>query len=265
LGFIVIGRIISHYKILEKIGSGGMGEVYKAEDSKLERIVALKFLPHELTEDDTAKQRFIQEAKAASKLQHNNICTIHEIDETKDGQLFICMDYYEGQTLKDVLENPVGTNHSDKDDKIYHKISGKNASTLPVNKAIEMATQIAQGLTKAHELGIIHRDIKPANIMITNDGVVKILDFGIAKLSDTSHKTKTGSTLGTIAYMSPEQVQGIEVDRQTDIWSLGVVLYEMLTGELPFKGDNDPMIVHSIVFEEPDYSNNTFPSDSKIL
>jgi serine/threonine protein kinase len=225
----MIGQTVSHYKILEKLGSGGMGVVYKAEDTKLHRTVALKFLPPELTRDEEAKHRFIHEAQAASSLQHNNVCNIHDIDETADGQIFICMDYYEGETLKE-------------------KISG---GPLKIDDAINITIQISEGLQKAHEKGIIHRDIKPANIYITDEGVVKILDFGLAKLAGQSVITKVGSTVGTVAYMSPEQTRGAEVDNRTDIWSLGVVVYEMLTGLSPFKGEYEQAILYSIISEEP--------------
>jgi len=208
----VIGKTISHYKILEKIGSGGMGIVYKAQDLRLDRTVALKFLPPHLTTSDDEKQRFIHEAKAASSLDHNNICNIYEIDETEDGQLFISMAYYEGETLD-------------------HKIKEK---PLPIDEATDIAIQIAQGLAKAHEKDIVHRDIKPANIMLTSEGIVKILDFGLVKLSTQTKLTKESTTLGTVSYMSPEQAKGEEVDYRTDIWSSGVILYEMLTGQLPF-------------------------------
>ncbi|MFQ5640107.1 MAG: protein kinase [bacterium] len=225
----MIGQTISHYRILEKLGEGGMGVVYKGEDTKLKRLVALKFLPPDLTRDPEAKQRFVQEAQAASALQHNNICTIHEIDKTREGQIFICMDYYEGETMKRKIER----------------------GPLAIEEAIGIAIQTVQGLSKAHSQNIIHRDIKPANIMITHDGVVKILDFGLAKLAGQSRLTKASTTMGTVAYMSPEQTHGEEVDRRTDIWSLGVVLYEMLTGKLPFKGDYEQAVVYSILNEEP--------------
>jgi serine/threonine protein kinase/tetratricopeptide (TPR) repeat protein len=225
----MIGKIISHYRILERLGGGGMGVVYKAEDTKLHRTVALKFLPPELTRDDEAKQRFIHEAQTASSLDHNNICTVHEIDETVEGQLFICMNYYDGETLKKKIEK----------------------GPLKLEEAIDITIQIAQGLYKAHEQKIIHRDIKPANIFITKDGIIKILDFGLAKLSGQTMITKIGSTVGTVAYMSPEQARGEVVDHRTDIWSLGVVLYEMITGKLPFKGDYDQAIIYGILNEEP--------------
>jgi serine/threonine protein kinase len=236
----LIGSTISHYKILEKLGGGGMGVVYKAEDVKLHRTVALKFLPPELTRDEEAKQRFIHEAQAASSLDHHNICAVHEIDETAEGQLFICINYYDGETLKKKIEK----------------------GPLKLNEAIDITIQIAQGLFKAHEKGIIHRDIKPANIFITNDGVVKILDFGLAKLSGRTMMTKMGSTLGTVAYMSPEQSRGEEVDHRTDIWSLGVVLYEMITGKLPFKGDYDQAVIYSILNEKPEFPNIPEPLEN---
>jgi non-specific serine/threonine protein kinase len=226
---MMIGKTISHYKILEKLGEGGMGDVYKAEDTKLKRIVALKFLPLELTRDRGMKKRFIHEARATSALDHPNICAIHEIDETKDGQIFICMGYYEGYTVEEkTKEGP-----------------------LEVEEALDITIQIAQGLDKAHKTKIIHRDIKSANIIITKDGTVKIVDFGLAKLAGQTRVTKDGSTLGTAAYMSPEQTLGKEVDHRTDIWSLGVVLYEMLTGLTPFKGDYEQAVVYSIMNEEP--------------
>jgi serine/threonine protein kinase/dienelactone hydrolase len=230
----MIGKTVSHYKILEKIGGGGMGVVYKAEDTKLKRVVALKFLPPELTRDEETKRRFIHEAQATSVLQHTNICTIHDIDQTDDGQMFICMDYYEGETLKLKIEKGI----------------------LKIEEAIEYTIQIAQGLQKAHEKGIIHRDIKPANIIITNDSVVKIVDFGIAKLSSRTMLTKEGTTLGTVSYMSPEQTRGDSVDHRTDIWSLGVIFYEMLTGQLPFKGEYDQAVMYSIINEEPEPPKN---------
>lgn len=225
----MVGQTISHYYILEKLGGGGMGVVYKAEDTRLKRCVALKFLPPDLTRDEEAKERFIHEAQAASALQHNNICTIHDIDETDDGQLFIVMDCYEGEPLK-----------------------GKIArGPMQLEEAVEIALQVASGLAKAHEKGIVHRDIKPANIFITTDGTVKILDFGLAKLAGQVGLTKTGMTVGTVAYMSPEQTRGEQVDHRTDIWSLGVVLYEMLTGQLPFKGEYEQAVIYSILNETP--------------
>ncbi|NLP11409.1 protein kinase [bacterium] len=225
----MIGKTISHYRILEKLGQGGMGVVYKAEDTKLKRTVALKFLPPALTADPVAKERFIQEAQAASALEHPNICNIHEINETEDGQLYIVMACYEGLTLKDRLA----------------------AGPLPIEQAMEYARQMVEGLAEAHGKGIVHRDIKPANIMITEKGQVKIMDFGLAKLAGQAHLTQSGSTLGTAAYMSPEQACGEKVDHRTDIWSLGIVLYEMCTGQLPFKGEYEQAVIYSILNEEP--------------
>jgi len=226
----MIGKTISHYKILEKLGEGGMGVVYKAEDTKLDRFVALKFLPLHLSQSAEEKKRFIHEAKAASALDHHNICNIHEIDETDDGQVFIVMALYEGTTLKKKIDE----------------------GHFSIEEAIDIAAQIATGLAKAHETGIVHRDIKPANIMIIDDGVVKILDFGLAKLRGQSRLTKAGSTLGTAAYMSPEQAKGVEVDARADIFSLGAVFYEMLTGQIPFKGDYDQAVIYSLLNEEPE-------------
>jgi serine/threonine protein kinase/tetratricopeptide (TPR) repeat protein len=229
----MIGQTIFHYTILEKLGSGGMGVIFKAMDLRLDRIVALKFLPPSYSSDEEIKKRFIQEAKAVSKLQHNNICTIHEINETEEGQLFICMDYYKGTSLKDKLEE------------------GK----LELNKALDITIQICEGLKNAHEKNIIHRDIKPANIFITNDGIVKILDFGLAKIKGETQLTKTGLTVGTTAYMSPEQAKGENVDQRSDIWSLGVVFYQMISGKLPFKGEYDQAIIYSILNKSPEELN----------
>ena len=226
----MIGKTISHYKILEKLGQGGMGIVYKAEDLKLGRTVALKFLPPELTRDAEAKARFIQEAQAASSLDHTNVCTIYEIGEIDEGQMFIAMAYYEGETLKKRIER----------------------GPLKIGEALDIAVQTARGLQKAHEKGIVHRDIKPANIIITNDGVAKVVDFGVAKLAGPTKLTTAGSTPGTAAYMSPEQARGRSVDRRTDIWSLGVVLYEMIAGSCPFTSAYDQALVYSILNEEPE-------------
>ena len=226
----MIGQSVSHYKILEKLGEGGMGVVYRAEDTRLKRTVALKFLPPALTADPESKERFIHEAQAASSLQHNNICNVHDIDETPDGQLFIVMDFYEGETLKKKIEH----------------------GPLKIDEAADIAIQVAQGLTKAHECGIVHRDIKPANILITSEGVAKIVDFGLAKLSGRTMLTKTGSTLGTAAYMSPEQARGEPADQRTDIWSMGVVLYEMISGKRPFDAEYQNALMYSIVNAEPE-------------
>jgi serine/threonine protein kinase/predicted Zn-dependent protease len=224
----MIGKIISHYKVLDKLGEGGMGVVYKAQDTKLDRIVALKFLPKHLISDSVEKERFVHEAKAASALNHPNITTIHEIDEF-EGQMFIVMEYCEGKTLKRIIEK----------------------ETLSVRKVLDIGIQICEGLTIAHEKGIVHRDIKSENIMLTPRGQVKIMDFGLAKLRGATKLTKTRSTLGTAAYMSPEQAQGEEVDQRSDIFSFGVVLYELLTGRLPFEGEHQAAIIYSIINEEP--------------
>ncbi|MFQ5568509.1 MAG: protein kinase [Rhodothermales bacterium] len=221
-------QYISHYQILERLGQGGMGVVYKARDTKLDRTVALKFLPPYLSVDPAAKKRFIQEAKAASALDDSNICTIYEIDETEQHRLFIAMACYTGETLKaKVARGP-----------------------LAHDEALAYAMQIADGLARAHEAGIVHRDVKPANVMVTDRGQVKLLDFGLAKVHDVS-LTKTGSTLGTVSYMSPEQAQGASVDHRTDLWSLGVVMYEMMTGVRPFRGDYDQAVIYSILNKEP--------------
>jgi serine/threonine protein kinase len=225
----MIGQTISHFKILEKLGAGGMGVVYKAQDLKLDRHVALKFLPQHLTEDERAKKRFIYEAKATSALDHPNICTVYEIDETSDGRMFIAMAYYEGESLKERLER----------------------GPLELSETLEIVSQIARGLAKVHERNITHRDIKPANILLAPEEIVKIVDFGLAKLEGRTKLTKTGTTVGTVAYMSPEQVQGEEVDHRTDIWSLGAVFYEMLTGECPFPGDHEAAVMYRIVNKEP--------------
>jgi len=225
----MIGKTISHYKILEKLGEGGMGVVYKAQDTKLDRFVALKFLPLHIGSDEEERKRFVHEAKAASSLDHPNVGYIHEIDETDEGQMFIAMAYYAGETLKKKIER----------------------GPLKIEDAIDIAIQIASGLTRAHEADIVHRDIKPANVMITDRDEVKIVDFGLAKLSGKTMLTKEGATSGTVAYMSPEQSKGEKVDHRTDIWSFGVVLYEMITGKLPFKGDYEQAVVYSILNEDP--------------
>jgi serine/threonine protein kinase/tetratricopeptide (TPR) repeat protein len=225
----MIGQTISHYKILEKVGEGGMGVVYKAEDTKLKRAVALKFLAAHALGSEDEKTRFVHEAQAAAALDHPNICTVYEIDEA-EGQVFIAMAHIEGQSLKERIES----------------------GPLKLDQALDIAIQVAQGLQEAHEKGIVHRDIKSGNIMVTKKGQAKIMDFGLAQLSGRTKITKTGTTLGTAAYMSPEQALGETVNHRTDIWSLGVVLYEMTTGQLPFKADYEQAVVYSILNEEPE-------------
>ncbi|HLE56583.1 MAG TPA: protein kinase [Rhodothermia bacterium] len=225
----MIGTSVSHYEILSQLGSGGMGVVYKARDKKLDRFVALKFLPPHMSADEEAKARFVQEAKAASALDHPNICTVFEIGETDDGKLYIAMPFYDGQTLKYRLQNGL----------------------LSVEQAIDITRKLAGGLERAHEAGIVHRDIKPANIMVTDRGEVKILDFGVAKLEEGFGLTTTGSTVGTAAYMSPEQAKGEKADRRSDLWSLGVVFYEMLTGRRPFPGDYQQAVIYGILNDDP--------------
>ena len=230
----MIGQVISHYKIIEKLGEGGMGVVYKARDTKLDRTVALKFLPPAVGEKE--KTRLIREAQAVARLDHPNICTVYEIGDA-EGMPYIAMAYVEGTTIKDRVEE----------------------GQLTLDEITDYAQQIARGLQTAHRKNITHRDIKCANIMVTDEGQVKIMDFGLAKLAGRTQLTKEGTTAGTVAYMSPEQARGEDVDHRTDIWSFGVVLYELLTGQLPFRSEYETAMVYSILNEDPTPVSNINP------
>lgn len=242
----MIGKTILHYKILEKLGEGGMGVVYKAEDTKLKREVAIKFLPHHISSNEEERKRFEIEAQAAASLNHPNIATIHAFEESDD-RSFIVMEFIDGKELKDLIqENP-----------------------FSIEEAVNISIQIAKGLEVAHKKGIIHRDIKSSNIMMTDKGQIKIMDFGLAKFPGLNHLTKIGTTVGTASYMSPEQARGEELDQRTDIWSFGVVLYELLTGHLPFEGDYEHALIYSVINEEhipvTKYSENCSSSLVRIV
>lgn len=225
----MIGSLIHHYEILEELGAGGMGVVYKARDTRLDRFVAIKFLATHARSDATAKSRFIQEAKAASALEHANIGVVHDIGETESGSLFIAMSFYDGESLEEKISR----------------------GPLPIEECIRYAIDIAEGLGAAHEAGIVHRDIKPANVLVTIKNIVKIIDFGLAKMRG-QNLTKEDSTVGTVAYMSPEQATGSAVDHRTDIWSHGVLFYEMLSGVKPFRGDYEASVLYSLLNESPE-------------
>ena len=225
----MVGRTISHYRVLEKLGSGGMGDVYKAEDLKLGRTVALKFLKADALDNEEAKTRFMREARAAAALDHSNVCAVHDIDE-EDGRTFLAMSFVDGESIREKLAK----------------------RPLPLDEALDYAVQAAQGLQAAHGKRINHRDVKSANLMVTEEGQVKVMDFGLAQLADQSRLTKTTTFLGTPAYMSPEQAQRQPTDARSDIWSLGVVLYEMVCGRLPFVGENEHGILYGIVSSEPE-------------
>ena len=233
-GDAMIGQTISHYRIGDKIGEGGMGSVYKAEDLTLKRTVALKFLSHEALADKDQKARFLREAQAAAGLDHPNICTVYEVEEAA-GETFIAMAYLDGQNLQDKI----------------------GAGPVEIVEAVRLAQQVAQGLRAAHKKEVVHRDIKPANVIVTRDGVAKIVDFGLAQLGGEGRLTKEGSVVGTTAYMSPEQAMADPVDHRTDIWSLAVLIYELVTGKLPFRGHYRDAIVYSIVNEAPSAISDT--------
>ena len=241
----MIGKAINQYKIVSKIGEGGMGVVYRAEDTKLDRTVALKFLPSHLAPSESEKARFLQEAKAAAALNHPNVCTIYEIEDKSD-QPFIAMEFVDGQNL-------------------HSMVGSVPAKPLPVDDVIKYSLQIGEALKEAHSQGIVHRDIKSENIMLNTKGQIKVMDFGLAKLKGSAKLTKSSSTVGTLAYMAPEQIQGTAVDARSDIFSFGVVLFELLTGHMPFKGDYESAVMYSILNEEPEPLHTYLPDAAEGL
>src|SRR2546426_881173 len=248
----MIGQTISHYKILEKLGEGGMGVVYKADDLKLKRTVALKFLPHHLTANSTEQARFLQEAQAASGLNHPHVCTIFDIVE-EGGQQFIVMEYVDGETLRQRIAG----------------LASRGNAPMDLKDTVNYALQIGEALQEAHGKGIVHRDIKSDNIMVNSRNQVKVMDFGLAKLKGSMKLTRTSSTIGTLGYMAPEQIRGGEVDVRSDIFSYGIVLYEMLTGRLPFRGEHEAAMMYAILNEEPEpvekYRPGISPELSRIV
>lgn len=252
----MIGQSILHYRILEKIGEGGMGIVYKAEDLKLKRYVAIKFFPNRISPSDTEYTRFLTEARATAALNHPNIATIHSIEET-EGRIFLVMEFIDGRELKDIIKDA------------WSKIPADDAAKKSNNDLfINVAIQISEGLLAAHNKGIIHRDIKSNNIMVTEGGIVKIMDFGLAQIGETKNEADSKSTIGTVGYMSPEQTSGLEVDYLTDIWALGVVLFELFSGKLPFEGAYEQAVSYSILNEEPANTDQRLadtPSDIKSI
>lgn len=227
----MIGSQISHYRLVAKLGGGSIGVVYRAEDTRDGREVAFKFLPFDLRDDQVARDAFVDEAQASSSIEHPNICTIHDIGNADDGRMFVAMTLYDGETLKQRLDG----------------------GALPLDEALRIVRGIADGLAAAHDRGIVHRDVKPGNIMLTEDGGVRIVDFGLARVVSQGQPglTQIGASMGTPTYMSPEQTLGDPVDERSDVWSLGVLFYESLTGQLPFDGPNLPMVIQAIHAKQP--------------